>query len=71
MDYADILTKLRNRDLGGTFPEIRSKATQIGDWGVSNEVENLWQTYQQMLQFMMKGMNEDSFLSPLCGAGAI
>ncbi len=58
MDYADILTKLRNRDLGGTFPEIRSKATQIGDWGVSNEVENLWQTYQQMLQFMMQGMND-------------
>lgn len=58
MDYIDIQTKLRRENLAETFPLIRQKAMQIGDWGLAEEVENLWGTYQQMLQFMLQGIND-------------
>lgn len=58
MDYTDIQTKLRDHNLADTFPLIRQKASEMGNWEVTEEVENLWNTYQQMLQFMLRGMND-------------
>ncbi|MBR1667005.1 MAG: tetratricopeptide repeat protein [Bacteroidaceae bacterium] len=58
MDYLDIQTKLRSSNLSETFPLIRKKVSAIGNWELTEEVENLWNTYQQMLQFMLQGMND-------------
>ena len=58
MDYIEIQTKLRKENLAETFPLIRSKAWEMGDWGLTEEVEKLWTTYQQMLQFMLQGIND-------------
>lgn len=58
MDYIEIQTKLRRGNLAETFPLIRQKTMQIGDWGLAEEVEKLWMTYQQMLQFMLQGIND-------------
>lgn len=58
LTYIDILQKLRNENLVQTFPVIRQKAAQVGDWELMEETENLWTTYQQMLQFMLQGIND-------------
>lgn len=58
MDYNDIRTKLRARNLADTFPLIRQKAAETGRWELTEEVENLWMTYQQMMQFMLQGVND-------------
>ena len=51
MDYHQIITQLRSFNLAETFPEIRRKAEQIGNWSLTEDVERQWTTYQQMLQF--------------------
>lgn len=58
MDYTDIQTKLRKENLAETFPLIRQKASEIGNWELTEESEKLWMTYQQMLQFMLQGIND-------------
>lgn len=58
MDYHQIITQLRSFNLAETFPEIRRKAEQIGNWSLTEDVERQWTTYQQMLQFMLQGMND-------------
>ncbi len=58
MDYKDILSKLRQENLAETFPLIRQKASEIGNWELTEKSENLWDTYQQMLQFMLQGMDD-------------
>lgn len=58
MDYIEIQTKLRKENLAETFPLIRQKAQEMGDWGLLEEVEKLWMTYQQLLQFMLQGIND-------------
>ena len=58
MDYLDIQTKLGRGNLAETFPLIRQKATEIGNWALTEETENLWTTYQQMLQFMLQGIED-------------
>lgn len=59
MDYADIQTKLSTQNLADTFPLLRRKSAEMGNWELTEEVESLWTTYQQMLQFMLQGMNDD------------
>jgi tetratricopeptide (TPR) repeat protein len=59
MDYTDIQTKLNTQNLADTFPLLRKKSAEMGNWELTEEVESLWTTYQQMLQFMLKGMNDD------------
>ena len=58
MDYIDIHTKLKKENLAETFPMIRQKVAEIGDWGLTEETEYLWTTYQQMLQFMLQGIDD-------------
>lgn len=58
MDYIDIQTKLRKENLAETFPLIRQKVAEIGNWELMEETESLWTTYQQMLQFMLQGFND-------------
>lgn len=58
MNYNEILTQLKAKNLADTFPAIRQKAAEIGQWELMEEVENLWTTYQQMLQFMLQGVSD-------------
>ncbi|MDE7117226.1 MAG: hypothetical protein K2O61_01120, partial [Bacteroidaceae bacterium] len=58
MDYTDIQTKLRQHNLADTFPLLRKKVTEIGDWELAEQTENLWATYQQMLQFLLQGVTD-------------
>lgn len=58
MDFKDIEPKLQTNQLAAVFPAIRQKAESISNWEVIEEVENLWMTYQQMLQFMLNGVND-------------
>lgn len=58
MDYIDIQTKLGKENLAETFPMIRQKVSEIGNWVLMEETENLWTTYQQMLQFMLQGIED-------------
>lgn len=58
MDYNDIFSKLKARNLQDTLPVIRRKAAETGDWAMAEEVENLWNTYHQMLRFMLQGIND-------------
>lgn len=58
MDFNEIRQELRGNHLATVFPSIRSKAASIGNWEVAEEVETLWMTYQQMLQFMLDGMKD-------------
>ena len=58
MDYLDIQTKLRKKNLAETFPLIRQKVTEMGNWALMEETENLWTTYHQMLQFMLQGIDD-------------
>lgn len=59
MDYFNIQKKLKDGNLADTFPLLRQKATEIGDWGQQEEVERLWTIYRQMLQFMLQGVHDD------------
>ena len=58
MDYNDISSKLKARNLQDTFPLIRRKVSEIGEWALTEDVENLWNTYHQMLRFMLQGVND-------------
>lgn len=58
MDYTDIQIKLKQHNLAVTFPLLRKKASEIGNWALSEHIEELWATYQQMLQFTLQGVND-------------
>lgn len=58
MDYDDILTKLKKGNLAETFPLVRQKAAEVGNWEMAEEAERLWTTYRQMLQFMLQGVDD-------------
>lgn len=58
MDFNEIQQELKTNNLAKVFPSIRQKAASIGNWEVTGEVENLWNTYQQMLQFMLNGVDD-------------
>ena len=58
MDYINIQTKLRRGNLAETFPLIAKKVIEVDDWGLAEEVDKLWTTYQQMLQFMLQGIDD-------------
>lgn len=58
LEYIDIHNQLREGNLADTFPLIRQKVAEMGNWELSEETENLWTTYRQMLQFMLQGMND-------------
>ena len=58
MDYNDIRAKLEAFNLAETVPAILQKAASIGNWELQEEFENLKMTYQQMIQFMLNGMND-------------
>lgn len=58
MNYTDIQTKLKQHNLAVTFPLLRKKASEIGNWALSEQIEGLWATYQQMLQFTLQGIND-------------
>ena len=58
MDYNDISSKLKAKNLQDTFPLIHRKVAEIGEWTLIEEVENLWNTYHQMLRFMLQGVND-------------
>lgn len=58
MDYADIQQKLKEGNLADTLPLLLKKTADLGDWNVMEETGKHWMTYQQMLQFMLQGMND-------------
>ncbi|MDE5999404.1 MAG: hypothetical protein K2H04_04945 [Bacteroidaceae bacterium] len=58
MDYTDIQTKLKQHNLADTFPLLRKKVTEIGDWELAEQTETIWATYQQMLQFLLQGVTD-------------
>lgn len=58
MDYNKIKQELRTNNLATVFPSIRQKAASIGNWEVEEQVETLWTTYQQMIQFMLGGVKD-------------
>lgn len=58
MNYDDILTKLKKGNLAETFLMVRRKAADVGNWEIAEETERLWTTYDQMLQFMLQGVDD-------------
>ena len=58
MERDNIITALHARNLTITFPEIRREAEDLGNWPIIEEVETLWNTYSQMLIFMIRGYND-------------
>ena len=58
MDYRSIASKLKEFNLSETFPEIRRKVSSVGIWSLTEKVDNLWMTYQQMMQFMLQGLHD-------------
>ncbi|MBO4673695.1 MAG: hypothetical protein J5616_05025 [Bacteroidaceae bacterium] len=58
MDYTDIQKKLREGNLAETIPLLLRKTVDLGDWGLTEQAGNLWMTYQQMLRFMLQGIND-------------
>lgn len=58
VDYIDIHNKLRKGNLADTFPMILHKVIEVSSWELAEETETLWNTYQQMLQFMLQGIND-------------
>ena len=58
MDYIELHHKLRRGNLADTFPMILQKASEVSSWELAEETEKLWTTYQQMLQFMLQGIND-------------
>lgn len=58
MTYDEIKDSLKSKDIAAAFPAILQKANSIGNWDVTEEVENLWTTYQQMLLFMLNGAKD-------------
>ena len=58
MNYDDILTKLKKGNLAETFLQVRRKAADVGNWEIAEETERLWTTYDQMLQFMLQGVDD-------------
>ena len=58
MDYSCITSKLKEYNLAETFPELRRKVSSLGIWSLTEKVENLWITYQQMMQFMLQGFHD-------------
>jgi len=58
MDYNDIQQELKRGNLAEAFPAVRQKAANVGNWEVKDEVEREWETYQQMLQFMLNGVDD-------------
>ena len=58
MDYRSIASKLKEFNLAETFPEIRRKVSSVGIWSLTEKVDNLWMTYQQMMQFMLQGLHD-------------
>lgn len=58
MDYADIQKKLKEGNLADTLPTLIKKAMDLGDWTAMEQTGKHSTTYQQMLQFMLQGMND-------------
>ena len=58
MTFEEIKEELKREHLAEVFPAVRQKAESVGNWEVAEEVENLWMTYRQMLQFMLNGVND-------------
>ena len=58
MERDNIIKALHARNLTITFPEIRREAEDLGNWPIIEEVETLWNTYSQMLIFMIRGYND-------------
>lgn len=58
MNYNEILTKLKKENLADTFLLVRQKAAEVGNWEIAEETERLWTTYDQMLQFMLQGVDD-------------
>lgn len=55
-DFDDIKAKLKRHKLIPTIPNILKKSQELGCWELTAEVESIWSTYQQMLQFMLNGI---------------
>lgn len=58
MERDNIIKALHARNLTITFPEIRREAEDLGNWPIIEEVETLWNTYSQMLIFMIRGYSD-------------
>ena len=58
MDFNIIYRELSMQHLSEVFPAIRQKAASVGSWEVAEQVENLWMTFQQMVQFMLDGVKD-------------
>ena len=58
MDFNEIKQELKENNLALAFPAIRQKAASVGNWEVEEQVERLWTTYQQMIQFMLNGVKD-------------
>lgn len=55
-DFDDIKAKLKRHKLIPTIPNILKASQELGCWELTAEVESIWSTYQQMLQFMLNGI---------------
>ncbi len=58
MQYTELREELRAGKLSEAFPHISEKASAIGNWELSQEIDNMWMTYKQMLTFMLNGIND-------------
>lgn len=58
MDYINIRQELQKGNIAKVFPSLRQSVETLGNWELSQEVENLWMTYQQMLSFMLNGIKD-------------
>lgn len=53
-----ITTFLSKRQLKNAFEEIRTIASEMGDWNIMAELENIETTYKYMLQYMLSGADD-------------
>jgi len=56
--FDNIKKDLKNHILIPTIQTILQKAQVLGCWELSEQVESIWTTYQQMLQFMLNGIED-------------
>lgn len=58
MDYKNIKEEIIKTHLSNAFPAIKEKAHLMNNWSITEDVESLWSTYCQMMQFMLNGVND-------------
>lgn len=58
MEYNELYRLLKANRIAEVLPAVKEKAAVVGNWEVTEDIDRIWTTYQQMLQFMLSGVND-------------